>query len=88
MNQNFPNPFNPTTKIDYSIPVEGKVNIAVYDIAGREVMNLVNAVQPAGFYSVNFNGVNLASGMYFYRINVEGESAKNFRATKRMVLIK
>ena len=88
LNQNFPNPFNPTTKIDYSIPVEGKVNIAVYDIAGREVMNLVNAVQPAGFYSVNFNGVNLASGMYFYRINVEGESAKNFRATKRMVLIK
>lgn len=86
--QNFPNPFNPSTKIDYSIPVEGKVNIAVYDIAGREVMNLVNAVQPAGFYSVNFNGANLASGMYFYRINVKGESAKNFRATKRMVLIK
>jgi len=86
--QNYPNPFNPTTKIDYSIPVEGKVSILIYDIAGREVMNLVNTVQPAGFYSVNFNGANLASGMYFYRINVEGQSTNNFKATKRMVLIK
>lgn len=86
--QNYPNPFNPTTKIDYSIPVEGKVSILIYDIAGREVMKLVNTVQTAGFYSVNFNGANLASGMYFYRINVDGESAKNFKATKRMVLIK
>lgn len=88
LSQNFPNPFNPTTKIDYSISVEGKVNIVVYDIVGREVMNLVNSVQTAGFYSVNFNGANLASGMYFYRINVTGESDNNFRATKRMVLIK
>ncbi len=89
LSQNFPNPFNPTTKIEYSIPVEGKVSILIYDIAGREVMNLVNTNQTAGFYSVNFNGANLASGMYFYRINVEGgEEAKNFQATKRMVLIK
>ncbi|MBK8550306.1 MAG: hypothetical protein IPL53_04285 [Ignavibacteria bacterium] len=52
-------------------------------------MNLVNTVQTAGFYSVNFNGANLASGMYFYRIDVNGgEEAKNYRATKRMVLIK
>lgn len=87
--QNFPNPFNPTTKIEYSIPVDGKVNILIYDMAGREVLNLVNSVQTAGFYSVVFNGANLASGIYFYRINVNGgEEAKNFRATKRMVLIK
>ncbi|MCB0727642.1 MAG: T9SS type A sorting domain-containing protein [Ignavibacteriae bacterium] len=88
LSQNFPNPFNPTTKIDYSLPVDGSVKILVYDIAGREVMNLVNETQTAGNYSVNFNGINLASGMYFYRINVEGSDNKNFTATKRMVLIK
>ena len=88
ISQNFPNPFNPTTKIDYSLPVDGSVKILVYDIAGREVMNLVNETQTAGNYSVNFNGVNLASGMYFYRINVNGADNKNFSATKRMVLIK
>jgi hypothetical protein len=89
LSQNFPNPFNPTTKIEYAIPVDGKVSILIYDIAGREVMSLVNSVQTAGYYSVNFNGSNLASGMYFYRINVAGgEEAKNFKATKRMVLIK
>jgi len=88
ISQNFPNPFNPTTKIDYSLPVDGSVKILVYDIAGREVMNLVNETQTAGNYSVNFNGINLASGMYFYRINVEGSDSRNFTATKRMVLIK
>ncbi|MEZ4821300.1 MAG: T9SS type A sorting domain-containing protein [Ignavibacteria bacterium] len=65
LSQNFPNPFNPTTKIDYSLPVDGSVKILVYDIAGREVMNLVNETQTAGNYSVNFNGINLASGMFF-----------------------
>lgn len=88
ISQNFPNPFNPTTKIDYSLPVDGSVKILVYDIAGREVMNLINETQTAGNYSVNFNGINLASGMYFYRINVTGADNKNFSATKRMVLIK
>ena len=77
ISQNFPNPFNPTTKIDYSLPVDGNVKILIYDIAGREVMNLVNETQTAGNYSVNFNGINLASGMYFYRINVNGSDNKN-----------
>lgn len=81
--QNFPNPFNPTTTIRYSIPNDGLVQIKIYDLSGKEVMNLVNENKVAGNYEVKFNGANLSSGIYFYRINV-GE----FVQTKRMVLVK
>ena len=88
LSQNYPNPFNPTTKIEYSIPVEGKVTLRIYDITGREVLKLVNEVKPVGFYTAQFNGANLASGVYFYRMNVDGIDNKKYEATKRMVLIK
>lgn len=88
LSQNYPNPFNPTTKIDFAIPMEGHVSMKIYDITGREVMNLVNEVRPAGFYSVNFNGSNLASGMYFYRLDVVNGGKSEFQTTRRMVLIK
>jgi hypothetical protein len=89
ISQNYPNPFNPTTKIDYELPYDGKVSILLYDISGREVAKLVNEVQTAGYYTAQFNGVNLASGMYFYRINASGNTnGQNFVTTKKMVLIK
>lgn len=88
MAQNYPNPFNPSTNIEYSLPVEGKVTIRIYDITGREVMLLVNDVKPVGVHTARFNGANLASGVYFYRMNVEGVDNKKFEATKRMILIK
>ncbi|MBS1493262.1 MAG: T9SS type A sorting domain-containing protein [Bacteroidetes bacterium] len=81
--QNYPNPFNPTTTIKYSIPNDGLVQIKVYDISGKEVMNLVNENKTAGNYEVKFNGANLSSGIYFYRIN-----AGEFVQTKRMMLVK
>ncbi|MEZ4821324.1 MAG: T9SS type A sorting domain-containing protein [Ignavibacteria bacterium] len=81
LSQNYPNPFNPTTKIDYELPYDGKVSILLYDISGREVAKLVNEVKTAGYYTVQFNGANLASGMYFYRINAEG-TGQNFRNNK------
>ncbi len=87
ISQNYPNPFNPATKIDYELPYDGKVSILLYDISGREVAKLVNEVKTAGYYTTQFNGVNIASGMYFYRINAEG-SGQNFVTTKKMVLIK
>jgi hypothetical protein len=87
ISQNYPNPFNPTTKIDYDIPFDGKVSILLYDISGREVGNLVNDVKTAGYYTIQFNASNLASGMYFYRISAEG-NGNNFVSTKKMVLIK
>ena len=89
LSQNYPNPFNPTTKIDFELPYDGKVSILLYDISGREVAKLVNEVKTAGYYSVQFNGANLSSGMYFYRINAQGNAnGQNFVNTKKMVLIK
>lgn len=83
ISQNYPNPFNPATKIDFDLPNEGKVSIILYDITGREISKLVNEVKTAGYYSLQFNASNLASGMYFYRI-VSG----NFVASKKMMVLK
>jgi len=88
LSQNYPNPFNPTTKITYAIPVEGKVTMKVFDLTGREIMSLVNEPKHVGFHTVDFNGSNFSSGVYFYKINVESTKEKNYQATKRMVLIK
>lgn len=81
--QNFPNPFNPVTIIQYDIPKESFVSLKVYDILGQEVATLVNGIQKAGSHSVNFNASNLNSGIYFYRL-VTGE----FCATKKIILMK
>ena len=83
LEQNFPNPFNPTTNIRYSIVKASKVTLKVYDILGREVQTLVNSVQAPGQYTVPFNAQNLASGVYIYQIN-----AGNFTATKKLMLLK
>ena len=80
---NYPNPFNPTTMISYTLPIDSKVVIKVYDILGREVETLVSDFKTAGKYSVNFNASNLSSGIYFYSI-----SAGNFHQTKKMILTK
>ena len=83
LSQNYPNPFNPTTKLEFGISNLGFVTLKVYDILGKEVKTLVNEIKPAGTYSVLFDGSNLASGVYFYRIE-----AGEFRDIRRMVLIK
>jgi hypothetical protein len=88
LSQNYPNPFNPTTKIDYALPLDGKVSMKLYDITGREVASLINnELMTAGYYTYSFSGVNLASGTYFYRLNVNGQS-KSFTMTKKMMLVK
>ena len=83
LSQNYPNPFNPTTKINYALPTSTKVNIKIYDILGRMVKQLVNETKDAGYYTVTFDGTNLASGIYFYRIE-----AGNFVESKKMVIVK
>ncbi|HMQ70649.1 MAG TPA: FG-GAP-like repeat-containing protein [Ignavibacteria bacterium] len=80
---NFPNPFNPTTKIYYTIPKEGNVKITIYNSIGKEVKVLVNEFKGIGSYISNFDGSNLSSGIYFYRIE-----AGSFIQTKRMILLK
>jgi hypothetical protein len=88
LSQNYPNPFNPTTKIDYALPLDGKVSMKLYDITGREVASLINnELMTAGYYTYSFSGVNLASGTYFYRLNVNGGN-KSFTMTKKMMLVK
>ena len=83
LSQNYPNPFNPSTMIRYEIPVSNFVTLKIFDALGKEVASLVNEKQNAGSYTVDFNGSNLSSGIYFYRIN-SGE----FIQTKSMMLLK
>lgn len=81
--QNYPNPFNPNTVIRYEIPNETFVLIKLYDLLGREIKTLVDEDERAGIYSYNFNGSELSSGIYFYRITT-GKSS----ATKQLLLLK
>jgi parallel beta-helix repeat protein len=83
ISQNYPNPFNPLTKINYSIPKNSNVTLKVFDILGRLVKTLVNEQKEAGYYTVQFDGTNLSSGIYFYTIE-----AGDFRVSKKMVLVK
>ena len=71
LSNNYPNPFNPTTNIEFKIPERTNVTIKVFDITGREISSLINEIKSAGSYKINFNGNNLASGVYFYRIETE-----------------
>jgi len=83
LNQNYPNPFNPTTTIKFQIPKQAFVTIKVYDILGKLVETLVNENKDAGYYDINFDASNLASGLYIYKIE-----AGTFNDTKKMILIK
>jgi hypothetical protein len=83
LEQNNPNPFNPSTSILYSIPEGSNVELKVFDIIGREVQALVNHYQNAGNYIITFDGSSLPSGVYIYRL-----SAGSFTETKKMILIK
>ena len=88
LSQNYPNPFNPSTMINYQLPTDGHVTLVVSDVLGREVRTLVNEVKNAGSYEVKFDASSLASGIYFYRVNITGKNGKNFVSTKKMLLMK
>lgn len=83
LQQNFPNPFNPTTSICFQLPSAGRVRLQVFDLLGREVQRLVDDTRGAGAYSVRWDAHNVSSGVYFYRL-----TAKDFVSTKKLVLIK
>lgn len=80
---NYPNPFNPVTKIDYTIPKAGKVKLEVFNNLGSLIKVLVDETQSAGNYQVPFSGVNIPSGIYFYRLTTD-----RFSVTKKMVLLR
>jgi hypothetical protein len=83
LSQNYPNPFNPGTNISYSIPISGNVSLKIYNILGQKVATVFQGFREAGNYTVNFNALKLASGVYFYRLQ-----AGQFVGVKKMILCK
>ena len=84
LGQNYPNPFNPTTTILYSIENAGFVTLRIYDVLGREVKTLVDELQYSGKYQFDFEATKLASGLYYYKLQVGTDYLK----VKKMVLIR
>ncbi len=83
LSQNYPNPFNPTTTIEYSLPIRDYVSITIYDVLGNKVKEIVNEEKNAGNYQFQFDGSNISSGIYYYKI-----STSNFTEVKKMLLLK
>ncbi len=83
LSQNYPNPFNPATRINFSLPVNGKVTLQIYNALGQKVATLVDGSMKAGTHTVEWNAANMASGLYFYKIQ-----ADNFSSVKKMILLK
>lgn len=83
LSQNYPNPFNPSTKIGYSVPHTGEVTIKIYNLLGTKIKTLVSGIQQKGSYEIEFNASDLASGIYYYRMQSD-----NFSDTKQMILLK
>jgi hypothetical protein len=90
LKQNYPNPFNPKTVINYQVPKNGIITLKVYDVLGNEIATLVDEVQTAGSYSVDFDASDLPagrqgliSGIYFYKL-----TAEDFSSVRKMILLK
>jgi photosystem II stability/assembly factor-like uncharacterized protein len=83
LHQNYPNPFNPSTTIKFEIPAESFVGVKIYDAQGKEIEELVNEKLTAGSHSISFNGENLSSGIYYYKLISE-----KFSQVKKMILLK
>jgi hypothetical protein len=83
LEQNFPNPFNPSTKIRFSIPEQGLVTLKVFNLLGEEIATLINTEMTTGSYEADFRGTEISSGIYFYTL-----TADNFISTKKMILLK
>jgi len=80
---NYPNPFNPTTNIKFDLPKDVLVSIKIFDMLGREIRTLVNDYKTAGSYTISFNGSDLSSGIYYFKIKAE-----DFEQVRKMMLLK
>lgn len=83
LSQNYPNPFNPSTVINFALPVKSMVSIKVYDVNGKEIAELINEEKDSGSHSIEFIGINLSSGVYYYKL-----TAGDFSQVRKMVLVK
>lgn len=89
LQQNFPNPFNPSTRISYSVPVESKIKLEVFNLLGEKVAIILDAIKSAGEYEASFDAGNLTSGIYFYTITASPNSGgAKFSNTQKMLLVR
>lgn len=89
LQQNFPNPFNPSTTIRYQLPLDSRVSLKVYDLLGREVEVLADGEEVAGYHEVRFDAGRMASGLYFYRMTAEQNGgAGHFQQVRKLLLMK
>jgi hypothetical protein len=89
LEQNFPNPFNSRTQIKYAIPRPGQISLSLYDVLGREVLQIKeNQVRPAGRYNIELNGDDWSGGIYLYQLQFIDESGFTAYKTRKMVVIK
>jgi hypothetical protein len=93
LSQNYPNPFNPSTRINYNLPFYSRVTLDVFNINGERIGQIVNQVQSAGYYTINFSSStlnrNIASGVYIYKINAIDKSTGNvFSSIIKMMVLK
>ena len=87
ISQNYPNPSNPSSRVNYTLPFDAKVEITIYDVMGREINKIIDGEKTAGYYTAILNGAGLTSGIYFYRIIAEGKD-KVLSKTMKMLIIK
>ncbi len=85
---NYPNPFNPSTVISFSLPVESKVTITLYNLIGQKVKDITNQVYQSGRHEINFNAESLSAGVYIYKLNADGNNNTHFTASNKMILVK
>jgi hypothetical protein len=88
LSQNFPNPFNPVTTIEYGIPVDSRIRLVIYNILGEVVAELVNSEVSAGIYRIDWNAANYSSGIYFYEMKAAGSNGNQSALLRKMILLK
>ena len=90
LSQNYPNPFNPITRIEYQLPVDSRVTMELYGITGEKIVTLIEGELSAGYYTAAINAIelNLASGVYFYKMTATGQNNQSFIQVKKLVLMK
>ena len=88
LNQNHPNPFNPSTTISFSLPVESNVTIKLFNLLGQEVKQITSSNFQAGNHNIEFNAASLSSGTYIYTFEAKGANGVNFKSTKKMLLLR
>ncbi len=86
--QNYPNPFNPETNIKFKLPQKSHIKLAVFDILGKEIEILKDETLEPGTYTQKFDGKNLSSGMYIYRLEATPENDKPYIENQKMILLK